>query len=407
MAHVTKVKQTGVVGLAIHNERRAGCELSNRDIDSSRTHLNYNLAASIQPLRPEAFLKQRLKEISYLKRKDVVMMADWIVTLPKDVKQGDEQLFFESCYDFLEKMYGKQNVVSAWVHNDETTPHIHFSFIPVLQEENRERLNCKKILTKTALKQFHPALCESIEKRLGYLPSIQNGATINGNRTIQELKSQEDLSFKKSVDNIKTHINASEQVVQKADNINLETTNALDKIKALSQASKVIDELKASNQLLQVDNQSLINLAEIQKKEIDMYRQMPLAKQLKESKDDLIKIKEIISSAANSLKQSEMDLRESEIEKNTLHNRISTLEKELSIHNSFLAFLGFESIFKKFKKAFLYNDYSLPLGFLREMCSKAAEKLIEMTKSLFNLDQQNDVLVKPAQQKQTHEQQIR
>ena len=407
MAHVTKIKQSGVVGLAIHNERRAGCELSNRDIDSSRTHLNYNLAASIQPLRPEAFLKQRLNEISYLKRKDVVMMADWIITLPKDVKQGDEKLFFESCYGFLAEMYGKQNIVSAWVHNDETTPHIHFSFMPVIQEESRERLNCKKVLTKTALKQFHPALCEAIEKRLGYLPSIQNDATINGNRTIQELKSQEDLSLKKSISNIKEHINASEQIVQKAECINFETTKPIEKIKALSQASKVIDELKTTNQLLQFDNQSLINLTEIQKKEIDMYRQMPLAKQLKESNDELIEVKEIVASAADALKQSELDLRKSEIEKTTLNSRVSSLEHEISIHDSFLSFLGLESIFKKFKKAFLHNDYSLPLGFLKEICSKAAEKVIEMTEMLLNLNQQDEIMVKPASPEQTHEQQIR
>lgn len=47
MAHVEKVKRNGVVGLAIHCERREGCELSNKDIDNSRSHLNYNLAQDI------------------------------------------------------------------------------------------------------------------------------------------------------------------------------------------------------------------------------------------------------------------------------------------------------------------------------------------------------------------------
>lgn len=47
MAHVEKVKRNGVVGLTIHCERREGCELSNKDIDNSRTHLNYNLAQDI------------------------------------------------------------------------------------------------------------------------------------------------------------------------------------------------------------------------------------------------------------------------------------------------------------------------------------------------------------------------
>ena len=53
MAHAQKIKKQGVIGLVIHCERREGCELSNQDIDKSRTHLNYNLACDIQPMKPE------------------------------------------------------------------------------------------------------------------------------------------------------------------------------------------------------------------------------------------------------------------------------------------------------------------------------------------------------------------
>ncbi|MCD7949302.1 MAG: plasmid recombination protein [Erysipelotrichaceae bacterium] len=53
MAHVEKYNRNNITGLAIHYERREGCELSNKEIDKTRTHLNYNLAAQIQPLKPE------------------------------------------------------------------------------------------------------------------------------------------------------------------------------------------------------------------------------------------------------------------------------------------------------------------------------------------------------------------
>lgn len=49
--------------------------------------------------------------------------------------------------------------------------------------------------TQTISSQFEAYL----EQKLGYMPSIQNDATINGNRTIEELKNQEDLSLKKSL----------------------------------------------------------------------------------------------------------------------------------------------------------------------------------------------------------------
>ncbi|MBS5112640.1 MAG: plasmid recombination protein [Coprobacillus cateniformis] len=167
MAHVEKIKRSGVIGLAIHCERRVGCELSNKDIDTSRTHLNYNLAKDIQPLKPETFLKQRISEVRHISRDDIVLMADWIVTLPKDVYKEDTERFFEYTFEFLKEKYGEKNIVSAWIHMDEATPHIHFSFVPVITIDGIEKLNCKKIITKSALKKFHPQLGAYLEQRLG------------------------------------------------------------------------------------------------------------------------------------------------------------------------------------------------------------------------------------------------
>ena len=95
MAHAQKIKKQGVIGLVIHCERREGCELSNQDIDKSRTHLNYNLACNIQPMKPEQFLKKRISEVKHLKRDDIIYMVDWIPTnyhlitrlcMPKNLK---------------------------------------------------------------------------------------------------------------------------------------------------------------------------------------------------------------------------------------------------------------------------------------------------------------------------------
>ena len=248
----------------------------------SRTHLNYNLAETIQPMKPEIFIKKRIDEVKHIKRDDIVYLVDWIVTLPKDVLADDQKRFFEYTYDFLREKYGIQNIVSAWVHNDEATPHIHFSFIPVVEIDGIERLKCKDILTKKELKRFHPDLGAYLENRLGYMPAIQNDATINGNRTIKELKNQEDLSLKKSLKNVYNHIEASKNIIVEQNKINYETTNIFEKTKSLKKSHQVINELKNTNKQLQSDVRTLSHLTLTQKKEIDSYRQMPLAKQLKE-----------------------------------------------------------------------------------------------------------------------------
>nr|WP_244877090.1 plasmid recombination protein [Carnobacterium mobile] len=81
-----------------------------------------------------------------MKREDVKVGCSWIVTLPSTLKEKNEQdqrEFFEKTYAFLTERYGgEKNVLSAQVHNDETTPHLHFAFIPVVWDEKKN--NVKK-----------------------------------------------------------------------------------------------------------------------------------------------------------------------------------------------------------------------------------------------------------------------
>ena len=58
----------------------------------------------------------------------------------KDEKDIPEKVktFFKDSYDFLEDLVGKENIVYAEVHYDEDTPHMHFYFIPVVNEVKRK-----------------------------------------------------------------------------------------------------------------------------------------------------------------------------------------------------------------------------------------------------------------------------
>ena len=106
------------------------------EIDPERTHLNYNLAAEDQPLGQLEFLEKRLGEIYAHKRALQNALLDWVVTLP-DMEQykGREREFFQTVYDAMCEKYGRENVVSAYVHMDEVQPHMHFAFVPVVRDE--------------------------------------------------------------------------------------------------------------------------------------------------------------------------------------------------------------------------------------------------------------------------------
>ena len=94
----------------------------NENIDVLKTHLNYNLAVH-QEMEQGAFVKQRCSEVRMQNRKDVNVMCAWVVTAPKDLQEDEHKQFFEETYNFLENRYGKDNVISAWVHNDDIIPH--------------------------------------------------------------------------------------------------------------------------------------------------------------------------------------------------------------------------------------------------------------------------------------------
>ena len=186
MANYQKFTQGSIHNLFAHFDRSLSNN-SNKQIDSSRTHLNYNLHSS--ELSQEELLKNRLNQVKVLKRADVNVLTSWVITLPKDFN-GDQAKFFQASYDFLSKKYGAENVISAYVHRDETTPHLHFAWVPVVEDAKKgiQKVSAKECVKKSDLQNFHRELEGYLSKNLEQPIHMMNGATANGNETIRELK---------------------------------------------------------------------------------------------------------------------------------------------------------------------------------------------------------------------------
>jgi hypothetical protein len=86
-------------------------------------------------------------------RKDAVHMCGVIVSSDaeffKDLSPEETRRFFEVSKEALTLFVGKENVISAMVHMDEKTPHMHFLHVPVTKEG---RLNANAIYTRESLK---------------------------------------------------------------------------------------------------------------------------------------------------------------------------------------------------------------------------------------------------------------
>lgn len=169
----------------------------NQEIDHSKTYLNYNLAPEHKNMTDYEFMKKRCEEFKILKRKDVNWLISWVITMPADYT-GNKALFFKEAYNFMENRYGKENVVSSYVHLDETSPHMHFCFVPVIFDKKKQeyKVNAKQCINKIELKQIHPQMQEYLEKKLQTKVNILNGATAEGNKTIEQLKKEEKIKQK-------------------------------------------------------------------------------------------------------------------------------------------------------------------------------------------------------------------
>lgn len=201
MANFTHYTRGSCASVTQHNERKKNdkgeyLKYKNESIDTSRTHLNYNLAPQREQTQLE-FIRERTESLKCLRRKDVNVMASWLVTAPKTLPEQHQREFFERSYQFLENKYGKENVISAYVHMDETTPHLHFCFVPVVfdHKKQREKVSCKECVTKYDLQKFHPELQQNLDewkeqKGYDFECDIMNGATANGNLTIEQLKAR-------------------------------------------------------------------------------------------------------------------------------------------------------------------------------------------------------------------------
>jgi len=187
MAHVQKYTRGAAGVLLAHYDRTKEVkELQHPE----KTRLNENLADKEQPLEQHAFLRQRLGEVKTLTRKDVNVMVDWVVTMPKGLASGDEGKFFKETYEFLRGRYGAENVISAYVHRDEVTPHMHYAFIPVVEDRKHGgyKLSAKEAVNREDLRKFHGELSRRLEKAFGRDVGVLNEATKEGNKSIDELK---------------------------------------------------------------------------------------------------------------------------------------------------------------------------------------------------------------------------
>ena len=147
------MKMGSLSGADKHNERKIE-NYSNKDIDQTRTKDNYHLIkpqkkgykAEFDRIREEENLKGNLR-LTGEKQSNVA--CEFLITSDneffKSIGEERTKQFFTDSLDFVKNKVGEKHIISAVVHLDETTPHMHITYIPVVEKANKKEIVNKRI----------------------------------------------------------------------------------------------------------------------------------------------------------------------------------------------------------------------------------------------------------------------
>ena len=140
-----KYKGPEIGHIESHNERTKEKYASNPDVDTSRSHLNFHLVTPQRKYRAEA--EKQIAEAGCRTRSDSVRVVEALVTATpeffKSKKKGEVKAYFQEALDFIKQNQKPETIISAVVHMDEKTPHMHLCFVPLTEDG---RLSAKEIV---------------------------------------------------------------------------------------------------------------------------------------------------------------------------------------------------------------------------------------------------------------------
>lgn len=167
-----KYKGPEIGKIEAHDERTKESYASNPDIDPGRTHLNFHLVEPQGRYRTEA--ERQIREAGCRTRTDSVRLVETVITASPEFFQGKSmkeiRVFFREALEFIKQKQNPDTIISAVVHMDEKTPHMHLSFVPLTEDG---RLSAKEIIgNKKKLIKWQDAYWEHMVKRF---PELERG----------------------------------------------------------------------------------------------------------------------------------------------------------------------------------------------------------------------------------------
>lgn len=222
----------------------------NQEIDPQRTWMNY----AIHQIRaPKDFIQAAIDNVDVpikTGKRATNVLSDWVITLPKnELLEGREKEFFEQTFEFMKTKVPEDLIVGGYVHMDETSPHMHFAFVPLvttqamtndksqplrdgagkilkdkkgttrykrvpkLDADGNPIMRCSfgqsKIFDRKAMETFHPQLEKALSDHFGFKVGIE--LEDEGERLLSSLSQPEYIKAKQTLEKQQEEIAKGEE----------------------------------------------------------------------------------------------------------------------------------------------------------------------------------------------------
>ena len=138
-----KYKKENLAGLYKHNERK-NTNYSNKDINKNNSIKNYSIKTCNTTYNNAIKILQQENNLQGRIIKTTNVACELIITSDKEFfeKIGEEETkrYFQTAYNFVAnyKGLGEKYILSAKVHLDESTPHMHLVFVPAIHKIDKK-----------------------------------------------------------------------------------------------------------------------------------------------------------------------------------------------------------------------------------------------------------------------------
>ena len=275
----TNYKRDNLAGLYKHNERK-NTNYSNKDINKNSSIKNYSLkqcnttySNAIKKLQQENNLQGRIIKTTNI-------ACEFIITSDKEffdaIGIDETKRYFQTAYDFVAnyKNLGEKYIISAKVHMDESTPHLHLVFVPVIHTKDKQGNTIDKIACSQYWKG-KDSYRQLQDKFYSYMTEngfdLERGNTKDNTHipieTLKQITNYENIKYELSNEQIKSIstkntnliLQQNKELIQYTNKLKLQLSKTYPLINKAEQLQKENTYLKTENVKLKTENNRLKN----------------------------------------------------------------------------------------------------------------------------------------------------